>query len=81
MTTKNTIITDVITDAIYIPLESVHTQDTISFVYRAGRQVKQQVLLGRSNENEIVVQEGLQAGDMIYLVPPANTDKWKLINY
>jgi multidrug efflux pump subunit AcrA (membrane-fusion protein) len=81
MTTKNTIITDVIADAVYIPLESVHTQDTISFVYRAGRQVKQQVRLGRSNENEIVVQEGLQAGDMIYLVPPANTDKWKLINY
>jgi len=81
MTTKNTIITDVIADAIYIPLESVQTQDTISFVYRAGRQVKQQVRLGRSNENEIVVQEGLQAGDMIYLVPPANADKWKLINY
>ena len=81
MTTKNTIITDVIADAVYIPLESVHTQDTISFVYRAGRQVKQQVSLGRSNENEIVVNEGLQAGDIIYLVPPANADKWKLINY
>jgi multidrug efflux pump subunit AcrA (membrane-fusion protein) len=81
MTTKNTIITDVIADAVYIPLESVHTQDTISFVYRSGRQVKQQVRLGRSNENEIVVQEGLQPGDMIYLIPPANADKWKLINY
>jgi multidrug efflux pump subunit AcrA (membrane-fusion protein) len=80
MTTKNTIITDVIPDAVFIPLESVHTQDTISFVYRAGRQVKQQVRLGRSNENEIEVLEGLLEGDMIYLTPPANSDKWKLIN-
>jgi multidrug resistance efflux pump len=80
MTTKNTIITDVIPDAVYIPLESVHTQDTISFVYRAGRQVRQQVRLGRSNENEIVVVEGLQEGDMVHLLPPANSDKWKLIN-
>ena len=80
MTTKNTIITDIISDAVFIPLEAVHTQDTISFVYRAGRQVKQQVRLGRSNENEIVVLEGLVEGDMVYLVPPGNTDKWKLIN-
>lgn len=80
MTTKNTIITDVIPDAVFVPLESVHTQDTISFVYRAGRQVKQQVRLGRSNENEIIVLEGLQEGDQVYLVPPANADKWKLIN-
>jgi len=80
MTTKNSIITDIIPDVVYIPLECVHTQDTISFVYRAGRQVKQQVRLGRSNENEIVVLEGLQQGDQIYLMPPANADKWKLIN-
>ena len=79
MTTKNTIITEVIPDAVFIPLESVHTQDTISFVYRAGRQVRQQVRLGRSNENEIVVHEGLQEGDQVYLIPPANADKWKLI--
>ena len=78
MTTKNTIITEVIPDAVFIPLESVHTQDTISFVYRAGRQVRQQVRLGHSNENEIVVHEGLQEGDQVYLIPPANADKWKL---
>jgi HlyD family secretion protein len=80
MTTKNTIITDIISDAVFIPLETIHTQDTISFVYRAGRQVKQQVRLGRSNENEIVVLQGLVEGDMVYLVPPTNADKWKLLN-
>lgn len=80
MTTKNTIITEVIPDAVFIPLECVHTLDTISFVYRHGRQMKQQVRLGRSNENEIVVLEGLAEGDMVYLVPPANADKWKLLN-
>lgn len=80
MTTKNTIITNVIPDAVYIPLESVHPLDTISFVYRAGKQVRQEVRLGRSNENEIVVLEGLKEGDMLYLVPPDNADKWKLIN-
>ncbi len=80
MTTKNTIITDIIPDAVYIPLESVHTLDTISYVYRAGRQVRQQVRLGRSNENEIVVLEGLHEGDPVYMVPPEHAEKWKLIN-
>ncbi|MDP2424580.1 MAG: efflux RND transporter periplasmic adaptor subunit [Bacteroidales bacterium] len=80
MTTKNAIITEVIDDAVFVPLECIHTQDTISYVYRAGRQVKQQVKLGRSNENEIVVLEGLSQGDEVYLTPPANGNKWKLIN-
>jgi HlyD family secretion protein len=78
MTTKNTIITQVIPDAIFIPLETVHTQDDISFVYRAGRNIKQQVKLGRSNENEIVVIEGLSEGEMVFLTPPANSENWKL---
>jgi len=80
MTTKNTIITDVIPNAVFIPLESVHTIDSISFVYFSGRQTRQQVKLGRSNQNEIVVIEGLKEGDLIYLAPPANAEKWKLIN-
>lgn len=80
MTTKNTIITDIIPDAVFVPLESIHTRDTVSFVYHADRQVRQQVRLGRSNENEIIVLEGLKEGDPVYLVPPAGSDKWKLIN-
>lgn len=80
MTTKNTIITDVIPNAVFVPLESVHTIDSISFVYFSGRQTRQQVKLGRSNQNEIVVIEGLKEGDLIYLAPPANAEKWKLIN-
>lgn len=80
MTTKNTIITDVIPNAVFVPLESVYTIDSISFVYFSGRQTRQQVKLGRSNQNEIVVIEGLKEGDLIYLAPPANAEKWKLIN-
>ena len=80
MTTKNTIITDVIPNAVFVPLESVHTIDSISFVYFSGRQTRQQVKLGRSNQNEIVVIEGLKEGDLIYLAPPANAEKWKSIN-
>lgn len=79
MTTKNAIITDVIDDAVFVPLECIHTQDTISFVYQPGRQVRKQVKLGRSNENEIVVLEGLNQGDELYLTPPANGTKWKLV--
>ncbi len=79
MTTKNAIITDVIDDAVFIPLECIHIQDTISFVYRPGRKVKQQVKLGRSNENEIVVLEGLNQGDEVYLTPPADGTKWKIV--
>ena len=77
MTTKNIIITDVIEDALFIPIECVHTQDSISFVVIGGH--KQQVVVGKTNENEIIIKEGLKEGDDVYLLPPEGFEEYRLI--
>lgn len=76
MTTKNRIITDIINDVLFLPIEAVHTDDSISYVYSKNH--KQQVITGRSNDEEIIIKEGLHKDDEVYLVPPADADKWKL---
>ena len=77
MTTKNMIITDVIDSVLFIPIECVQSNDSISFVFK-GRS-KQQVILGKSNENEIIIRAGLEADDEVYLVPPEGVDAWTLV--
>jgi multidrug efflux pump subunit AcrA (membrane-fusion protein) len=68
MTTKNIILTDLIDSVVFVPIECVHTQDSISFVVKGNR--KKQVVVGKSNENEIIIRAGLEEGEEIYLVPP-----------
>lgn len=78
MTTGNKIVTKTIADVIYIPLESVQTgADSIPFVYtRSGN--KQIVVLGESNENNVIVEQGLEPGTLIYLSTPEEPEKFKL---
>ncbi|NOR87745.1 MAG: HlyD family efflux transporter periplasmic adaptor subunit [Bacteroidales bacterium] len=76
MTTKNKIVTDEIEDVIYIPLECLNTSDSIQFVYINGR--KQQVETDQSNDENIIVTDGLSAGDDLYIYPPDGADNWKL---
>lgn len=76
MTTKNIIITDVIDSVLYIPIECIHSNDSLSYVYRWGE--KQQVVLGKSNENEIIIRAGLEKEDKIYLMPPEGAEDWRL---
>ncbi|MDY0342244.1 MAG: efflux RND transporter periplasmic adaptor subunit [Lentimicrobium sp.] len=78
MTTKNIINTLVIPQVLYVPIESVHTSDTISFVYKANGQYRQQITTGATNENQIVVTSGLIKDDEVYLSPPENAATWKL---
>lgn len=76
MTTKNTIITETIDSALFVPIESVHRNDSLSFVYKDHR--KQQVLAGKSNDNDIIIKAGLKEGDKIYLQAPEGAEKWRL---
>ncbi len=78
MTTGNQIITKTIEDVTYVPLESVQLGvDSIPFVYtKKGN--KQIVVTGEENENNVVIEQGLEAGTMIYLSTPENPDKFKL---
>jgi len=81
MTTKNTIITAVVPNVIYVPIESVHTSDSITYVFKAegSRVIKQQVKAGVSNENEIIITKGLTEKDKVYLLTPENAEKLKLV--
>jgi len=73
MTTGNEIITDILEDRIYIPLEAFHV-DSISFVYSKvnGELSKKEIVTGVSNDDDILVKHGLKEGDPIYLTIPEN---------
>jgi HlyD family secretion protein len=79
MTTGNKIVTKTIDNVIFIPLECVHTgEDSIPFVYLKDR-TNHIVVLGESNENNVIVEKGLNQGDILYLSTPQNPEKFKLI--
>jgi len=79
MTTKNTILTATIDSVMYIPLESIFNNDSITFVYKKdGSLVKQQVILGQSNYDEIIVKEGLTMDDEILLIAPESDEGIKI---
>lgn len=74
MTTSNEIVTDILTETIGIPMEALHN-DSIAFVYKATEKgiVKQEIVIGPSNNNEVVVDYGLEENEEIYLSNPENT--------
>jgi hypothetical protein len=79
MTTGNKIITKTISDVTYIPLESVQAgTDSIPFVYlkNGNREV---VVLGESNENNVIIEQGLEPATQIYLSTPEKPENFKLV--
>ncbi len=82
MTTKNTIVTATINDVLFCPFESVFSNDSISFVYLkdGGSILKKQVIVGQSNENEIIIKAGVKADEELYLNPPEKVDKLELVS-
>jgi multidrug efflux pump subunit AcrA (membrane-fusion protein) len=80
MTTANAIETYKIKDALYVPLEAVTSENSIPYVFKKTTTgtVKQEVELGALNDNEVVVQRGLDINDRVLLSPPADKDKLKL---
>jgi HlyD family secretion protein len=76
MTTSNQVITQVLDSVLYIPLEAVHANDSLTFVFTRSKE-KQVVVLGESNENHIVVEMGLTKGDKLYLSMPDEPDAFK----
>ncbi|MGI6338003.1 MAG: efflux RND transporter periplasmic adaptor subunit [Bacteroidales bacterium] len=78
MTTGNKIITKTISDVIHIPLECVQTgSDSIPFVYLKNG-TRQIVLLGESNENSVVIEQGLEGDESIFLSTPESPEKFKI---
>lgn len=77
MTTGNQILTNSFDSVLYVPLETIHSNDSINFVYtKKGK--KQVVITGEMNENYIIIEKGLSAGDEIYLSTPEKPDRFDL---
>lgn len=76
MTTKNIILTDIIDSVLFVPIESVFKDDTISYVVTGSS--RKQVIVGKSNDNEIIIEAGLEKDDEIYLLPPDGFEKFRL---
>lgn len=81
MTSKNTIVTAKIDNVLSVPMETIFSNDSMSFVYKkeGGSIVKHQVIVGQSNENEIIVKEGLKENDEVSLLQPENETHMKLV--
>lgn len=76
MTTGNEILTATFDDVLYIPLESLHS-DSITYVFKKEgfKTIKHNVITGAFNENFIIIEEGLNKGDEIFLSVPKNADQ------
>jgi HlyD family secretion protein len=72
MTTSNAIIAEQLADVLYVPLEAINVEnDSINYVYLKNG-VKQEVKMGMTNANDVVIEKGLNVGDRVYL----NTPNW-----
>lgn len=79
MTTYNKILINSYDNVIYIPTECVNAgTDGIPFVYRKNK-TKQIVVLGEMNDKDIIVKQGLERGTSVYLVPPEDPSKFRLV--
>ena len=77
MTTSNQIVTTSFDNVLYIPLEAVHAEDSFSYVFTKNG-YKQIVVLGESNENEIIVEMGLEREVKILISIPEEPEKFAL---
>ncbi len=77
MTTSNKIIAKTIDSAIFIPLECLHNQaDTITYVFKKDglKTVKQEVMLGETNANNVIITAGLTETDRVHLSIPSGQE-------
>ncbi|MCL2042202.1 MAG: efflux RND transporter periplasmic adaptor subunit [Bacteroidales bacterium] len=77
MTTQCDIIIETIPDVLYIPLEALFSDDTISYVYTGS--VRQEVIAGRSNDNFVIIEKGLQQEQKVLLSVPENPNNYKFV--
>lgn len=77
MTTNNKILIKEFEDVIFIPIECVHTgSDSIQFVYTKSG-FKNAVVLGESNEKDVIIKKGLEPGTMLYMTVPEEPEKFR----
>lgn len=83
MTTSNTIITNQFEDAVFVPLEALHSySDSISFVFVSDgiNYRRQEVKVGHTNADAAIIELGLDDSDRVYLSMPSNETKLSSIS-
>ncbi len=81
MTTSNRIIASVKDSVLYVPLESLHSQDdSITYVFKKDglNTVKQEVIVGETNSNDAVILGGLEKDERIFLSVPSKLEGQKI---
>ncbi len=76
MTTKNKIFIDKIDSVLFIPIECINTEDSVSFVYSDNKRIE--VKAGRTNKDQIIIEKGLEEGQKVFIQIPEGADKWIL---
>ncbi len=78
MTTGNKVITKSFSDVVYVPGECVQAGiDSIPYVYTKDG-TRQVVVLGESNDKNIIVEQGLKPGTEVWLSTPQDPAKFTL---
>ncbi len=77
MTTGNKIIIKTFDNVVYIPTECVQTgADSIPYVLGKNK-TRQIVVLGEANEENVIVEQGLEPSTSVYIAPPENAESFR----
>ncbi|MFA6400727.1 MAG: efflux RND transporter periplasmic adaptor subunit [Salinivirgaceae bacterium] len=81
MTTSNSILIANYDSTLFLPIEAVFGNDSINWVFmKTGlSEIRKQVITGASNDNEIIIKNGLKVGETVLLSIPENAEKLELI--
>jgi multidrug efflux pump subunit AcrA (membrane-fusion protein) len=79
MTTDNKIIIKTFENVLSVPAECVMAgADSLPFVYEKNK-TKHIVVLGESNEKNVIIEQGLEPGRSLYVIAPEDAESFKLI--
>ena len=81
MTTGNAIETFRTDSVLFVPIEAINSDDGVPVVYKVsgGGAVKQEVVTGAMNDDEVIITRGLTDDDQVYLSPPPDRDHLELV--
>lgn len=77
MTTSNEVLVAEYPDVHYVPLEALFSNDTLTWVVcqKDGKNYRQEVLTGPTNDNEVIIEHGVSEGVQVYISTPPDMDK------
>ena len=77
LTVSCRVVSDEIEDVQYIPLEALHTEGNIKYVYRrkGGEYERVEVQTGLTNSDYVIITEGLKRNDHVALIDPTKLEE------